>query len=162
LGVSVELFAAHTQRVVALDGANLSVTWERSFDESPRIRTVSAGDRDDPGTLYVGLADQRVLALAAESGSTEWESQVGTADAPMMPTPILSDVTGDGTDERIAVTNGGTVAVLDADSGSELAAYERDVPVWTYPSTADIDGDGDPDILVRYGDGRVVALNYDE
>jgi hypothetical protein len=60
----------------------------------------------------------------------------------------------------IAVTNSGTVAVLDAESGSEMAAYEREVPVWTVPTPADLDGDGDTEVLVRYGDGRVVALDY--
>jgi hypothetical protein len=58
------------------------------------------------------------------------------------------------------VTNGGTVVVL-GPGGRELAAYERSVPVWTFPTLADLDGDGASEVLVRYGDGRVVALSYE-
>jgi len=32
--------------------------------------------------------------------------------------------------------------------------------VWTAPSVADLDGDSVDEIIVRYGDGRVVRLDY--
>jgi outer membrane protein assembly factor BamB len=80
----------------------------------------------------------------------------------MMPAPDVGEVYGDGDTEVIAATNDGTVSVLDHDTGDELAAYERDVLVWTFPTLADLDDDGDEEILVRYGDGRVVALDYEE
>ena len=60
----------------------------------------------------------------------------------------------------VRVLNSGTVAVLDPNTGAELALYERTVPVWTFPTVHDIDDDGAAEILVRYGDGRVVALEY--
>jgi len=60
----------------------------------------------------------------------------------------------------VRVLNSGTVAVLDPETGAELALYERTVPVWTFPTVHDIDDDGAAEILVRYGDGRVVALEY--
>ncbi|ERH02330.1 MAG: hypothetical protein J07HN6_01898, partial [Halonotius sp. J07HN6] len=37
---------------------------------------------------------------------------------------------------------------------------ERAVPIWTFPTPADIDDDDSAEILVRYGDSRVVALDY--
>ena len=73
---------------------------------------------------------------------------------------MTGDVDGDDKQEVVGVLNTGRVAVLDADSGSELAVYERNVPVWTFPTVRDIDGDGAAEILVRYGDGRVVSLDY--
>lgn len=112
--------------------------------------------------MYVGLADQRVVALSAATGDRQWETQVGTEGATVMPAPIAGDVSGDGDLEVVAVTTSGTVTVLDAETGSELAAYERNVPVWVRPSVADLDSDDNLEILVRYGDGRVVALDYSQ
>jgi hypothetical protein len=60
----------------------------------------------------------------------------------------------------VGVLNSGTAAVLDPETGAELALYERTVPVWTFPTVHDVDNDGAAEILVRYGDGRVVALEY--
>jgi hypothetical protein len=74
---------------------------------------------------------------------------------------VLGDVTGDRQSEVIAVTETGSVVVLDAASGAELARYERSVPIWTFATPANIDDDSRMEILVRYGDGRVVALEYE-
>ena len=46
-------------------------------------------------------------------------------------------------------------------TGERLASYERDVPIWMRPTLADLDRDGDPEVLITYDDGRVVALSYD-
>lgn len=73
---------------------------------------------------------------------------------------MLANVDGSGPPKVVVATPDGTVAVLDAGSGAELAAYERSVPVWTFVTPADLDDDGDDELLVRYGDGRVVSLAY--
>ena len=41
-----------------------------------------------------------------------------------------------------------------------MAFYERNVPIWTFPSVHEINNNGTEGILVRYGDGRVVMLAY--
>lgn len=153
---AVELFVTSAGVVTALDGADLRSEWEASVSGIPRVHAVGG---DGGRTLYVGVSGQRVLALDAADGDRRWETQVGSGDS-MMPAPAVGDLSGDGSEEVVVVTNGGTVAVLDPESGGELAAYERDVLVWTFPTLADIDGDGAEEILVRYGDGRVVALEY--
>jgi outer membrane protein assembly factor BamB len=109
--------------------------------------------------VYVGRIEGEVLALDATSGETEWSTTVSSEDTVVAP-PRLGDVTGDGTPEVLAATRTGTVTALDADSGGEVAVYERSVPVWTFVTPADIDDDGSEEVLVRYGDGRVVALGY--
>jgi outer membrane protein assembly factor BamB len=38
--------------------------------------------------------------------------------------------------------------------------YERNVPIWTFPTVHEINDDETEEILVRYGDGRVVMLGY--
>jgi hypothetical protein len=93
-------------------------------------------------------------------GDERLEVLVPTTEEAAVPAPVLGDVNNDGQPEVIAVTEGGTVVVLDAQSGAELAAYTRKVPIWTHPTLAEIDEDDAMEILVRYSDGRVVALDY--
>jgi outer membrane protein assembly factor BamB len=133
--------------------------WERELSNS-RFRT--AGDADGDGTveLYVGRIDGRLLALDATTGETEWSTRLSNSEDVMVQPPVLADVDGEAGPEVVSVLETGTVVVVDPDSGAEQARYERDVPVWTAPSVADIDGDGVNEIIVRYGDGRVVRLDY--
>lgn len=158
---AIELVTAGTDEVTAWDGATGEIEWSRSLDGVPRVR--SAADSDDDGVpeLFVGRVGGAVLALNAETGATEWSTTVAASDDANVPAPVLGDVNGDGRGEVVAVTQSGTVSVLAPDSGDELAAYERDVPIWTFAVTGDIDDDGTDEILVHYGDARVVALDYE-
>jgi outer membrane protein assembly factor BamB len=155
---AVELVAAGTGTVRAVDGATGEVEWSRPI-EGARLRTVTDGDGDGAREVYLGRPDGTVTALDATTGETEWSTTVASE---VVVAPVLGDVDGDGDGARevVAVTNGGTVVVL-GPGGRELAAYERSVPVWTFPTLADLDGDGASEVLVRYGDGRVVALSYE-
>jgi len=157
---AIEVFTAGTSTIRAYDGASGSEEWARSLSNG-RIHTAADADGDDTIELYVGRTGGDILALNAETGETEWSTSISSSDDTTVPPPVLGDVTGDGQPEVIAVAETGNVVVLDAESGAELARYERNVPIWTFATPADIDDDGRMDILVRYGDGRVVALNYE-
>ena len=135
--------------------------WERELSNS-RFKTVADADGDGTAELYVGRIGGRLLALEATTGDTEWSTQLSTGDGVMVQPPVLADVDGEAGGELVSVLETGTVVVVDPTSGAEQARYERDVPVWTAPSVADIDGDGADEIIVRYGDGRVVRLDYSE
>lgn len=152
---AVELLAAGTGSVRAVDGATGETEWSRPI-EGARLATAADGDGDGAQELYLGRPSGEVTVLDARTGETEWSTTVASD---VVVSPVLGDVDGEAGAEVVAVTNGGTVVVLDAD-GRELAAYERAVPVWTFPTLADLDGDGASEVLVRYGDGRVVALSY--
>lgn len=156
---AVELIAAGSSGVAAYDGADGAEAWSRSLSNA-RVRTVADGDGDGTAEVYVGRVGGEVLALDATTGETEWSTTVGDDDS-IVPAPVVADVDGDGTEEVVAATEGGTVVVLAPDSGAELARYERSVPIWTFVTPADLDDDGDAEILVRYGDGRVVALDFE-
>lgn len=153
-----ELFTATRQTVLARDGATGAVEWRRTITGGARIRTAADADGDGVVELYVSRAGG-IVALDATTGETDWNTTISTSDAADVPPPVLGDVVGDGQAELIAVVQTGTVVVLDPSTGSELASYERDVPIWTVPTPADLDDDGQDEILVRYGDGRVVALD---
>lgn len=157
---SREIFTASTGAIRAFDGATGDLEWTREFRGSTRIHSAADADNDGTVDLFVGRVNGKVLALNAGTGDTEWSTTVATGEDSTLPSPVLGDVNGDGRFEVIAVTNAGTVTVLEPESGTELAAYERNVPIWTFPTPADIDDDGRAEILVRYGDGRVVALDY--
>jgi len=50
---------------------------------------------------------------------------------------------------------------VNPNSGEIIDSYERDVSIWMRPTLADLDDDGALEILVTYGDGRVVALSFE-
>ena len=157
---ALEVFTAGTSAIRAYDGGSGAEEWTRSLSNG-RIHTVADADGDGTAGLYVGRFGGDILALNAETGATEWSTSVSSSDDTIVPPPVLGDVTGDGQSEVIAVTETGSVVVLDAASGAELARYERSVPIWTFATPANIDDDSRMEILVRYGDGRVVALEYE-
>lgn len=152
---SLELLAAAQGTVVAVDGTRGDRQWQRTFRGSSRIRAVSG-----EGTLFVGRVNGSVLALDGSDGSTKWATTISTGEESVVASPVLGDVNGDDNPEVLAVTRGGTVSVLNASDGAELARYERSIPLYTFVTPADIDDDGDDELLARYGDGRVVTLDY--
>lgn len=154
------LVAAGGSSVTAFD-ANGTRRWNRTGLQRPALDQVVDGDGDGVAEVYVGSGGDTVVALNARTGETEWRTTV-TADANILPAPVAGDVDGDGQREVVAVTNAGTVHVLDPETGAVRASYERDVSVWVHPTLFDLDGDGADEILVMYGDGRVVALSYTE
>lgn len=154
----LELFTAATGDLRAIDGRTHEVDWTREFDGVPRLRAATDGDGDGSLELYVGLSDGSVVSVDANDGHREWSTEVSSEEAAMA--PVFANVDGSGPPELVVTTREGTVAVLDARNGAERAAYERAVPTWTYPTPADLNDDGADEILVRYGDGRVVALEY--
>ena len=80
----------------------------------------------------------------------------------MMPPPGMEDLDGDGDPELVAMSYDGVVSIINPQTGGTITSYKRDVPLWMRPTFADVDGDGSQEILVVYGDGRVVALSYNE
>ncbi len=157
---AVEVFTAGTDGVRAYDGADGDTEWTRDLGAA-RVRTALDGDDDGTTELYLGRGGEGFLALDGSSGETEWETTATDADGTAVPAPVAADLDGDGGAEIVGVLSTGAVVALDPDTGAELARYERDVPVWTFPSPADLDGESGAELLVRYGDGRVVALGYD-
>lgn len=157
----LELFAPAIQSIRSIDGRRHDIEWRRDIGEGPRLRAAADGDDDGTLELYVGLSNGTVLALDAGDGTVEWATRITAGESAVVSAPVLGNADGTGHAEVVVTTRDGTVAVLDAADGTELAAYERTVPVWTFPTTADIDGDGRDELLVRYGDGRVVALDYE-
>lgn len=159
-GRETTVIAGSTGRLRGLDGATGATRWNRTVTGTPRVHETGDGDGDGGQEVYAGVGGDTVLALDATTGDIEWETPIGEDSRRSARAPVLGDVTGDNTSEVVAVTNAGTVAVLDGETGEELAAYQRTVRIWTFPTLADLDSDGDAEILVRYGDGRVVALDW--
>jgi outer membrane protein assembly factor BamB len=125
---------------------------------SAAIDAVSIGG--SATTVYAGLSDGRVLALDGRTGERRWLTTLEDTDQGITPPPAVGDLNGDGTVEVVAVTSTGRVSVLDGETGSVRATYRRDVPIYTYATVADLDGDEVDELFVRYGDGRVAALEY--
>lgn len=155
-----ELYAASIENVVALEGSDGEEVWSRGLDTVTKMHSVGDGDEDGTDEVYLGLSGGTVRALDAADGSDEWSTQF-PGENRITPPPTLGDVGGDPSPELVVGTQEGVVYVLDPNSGEQLATYERDIPIWTYPVFADIDDDPDDEILIMYGDGRVVALSFE-
>ena len=145
--------------VAALDGRTGEAVWTRSIDEYAAVRAVADGDDDGHPEVYVTARDQRLRALDAATGETEWTVELAGGDAQMTPPPSVGDLDGDGALDVVAVTNAGTVVVVDTADGTVTGTSERDAAVFTHPTLADTDGDGDDEAFVLYGDGVVAALD---
>lgn len=156
----LELFATTTRTVRSIDGATGRVEWETRVSGQPALHEVGDGDQDGVPEAYVGVSGGTIVALNADTGREEWSTRLVPERRASTPPPTLGDLDGDGTPELVAVANDGTVVVLSPTTGTERAAYERSVPIWTEVAIADPNGDRRDEILVRYGDGRVVSLAY--
>lgn len=150
------VLAAESGAVRAIDGTTGDVAWRRNGSWTAMVGAVGDGP-----TAYVGISGGRVVALDARTGERRWSTALVRAERSITPAPVLGDVTGDGSPELVAVSGTGTVAVLDPADGTELASYQRDVPILTHATVADVTGDGRAEIFVRYGDGRVVSLSFE-
>lgn len=153
---SSTVFTSGYDGIRAYAGGNGELKWEQDLSNA---RITSTTTVDGRSVLVAGVYGGDVVALDASTGDVVWTTNVVNEDV-IVPPPAVADVDGDGTAEVVAVANDGTVAILEAASGSELAAYERAVPIWTAAVPGDLDGDGSAELLVTYGDGRVVALEY--
>lgn len=154
-----EVVATDRGAVRALDGADGTVLWRRNLSGTPTLRTVTDADGDGRAEAYVGYSGNRVAALDAQTGDVEWTTRLSESRR-NAPGPVVGDVTGDGTPDLAVAASDGTVSVLDPATGERRASYARETPILTHLALADLDGDGSREILVRYGDGRVVALAY--
>jgi len=161
-GDGARIVAAGFGDVVGLDSATGATEWNRSVRGSPALTALGDGDGDGRPEAYVAAADGVVHAFDALDGSEDWRTTLAADADGATPPPTLADLSGDGEPELVAPTRGGTVVVLDPGDGSEHAAYERATPILTGVTAADISDSPGDEILVRYGDGRVVALAYEE
>ncbi|PSP89283.1 hypothetical protein BRC90_05250 [Halobacteriales archaeon QS_4_69_34] len=101
------------------------------------------------------------LSVVDGDGAERWRTSIPEEECSVhsYSDPVIADGDGDDSFELVATTDDGLVAVVDPNTGEVTASYERDVPVRTFPTLTDYDGDGIEEVLVVYGDGRVVALS---
>lgn len=156
-----EIVVSTTRGLVRLyDGGTGALQWSQDLGRFAAVDAFGDGDGDGTAEIYAVANDGTVRSLTAATGQVEWQRNVTATPVQMMPPPVLGDLTGDGTPELVVAANSGRVAVLDPTNGTVLAAYDRDVPIWTHPALADTDGDDGLEIVVMYGNGEVVALEY--
>lgn len=154
-----ELFIGGRTTVAAIDGAEGELIWSTEIANAD-VHPVEDGDGDGTQELYITVSGGEVRALDATDGTEEWSTQL-PGDNQLMPPASMGDLDGNGQGELVIGTQEGLTYVLDPASGNQLATYERDVPIYTYPAIADIDDDGSDELLVMYGDGRVVTLSFE-
>lgn len=161
-GDGTDLAVATTDgHVAVLDGRTGETQWRTDLGRLAAVHAVADGDDDGESEVYAVALDQRLRAFDATTGDVEWETTVSADDNQMTPPPAVGDLDGDASLELVVAANGGDVAVVDAATGEVLGTYAREQPIYTHPTLADTDGDGDDEAYVMYGDGRVVALDWE-
>lgn len=153
---SETLYVGGSNTVFAIDGRTGRIDWERRIDGTPTVGEVA--ESEGRSLVYVGRNGGQILTLDADTGERVWVSDHPPEGERRTPAPVLGDVTGGGTIEAIAVTNSGHLTVVDAADGTVESSYQTGVAVWVPVTLADLNGDGVEEILVRLGDGRVLAL----
>ena len=160
---AIEIIATTiTGRVVAVDGRTGTIEWTKQYNTLAAVYAFGDGDGDGQAEVYAVAQDGKLRALDASDGTTEWTTTLTTEDVQMTPPPALGDLDGDGDPELVAVSQDGVVSVVNPKSGDIIDSYKRDVSIWMRPTLTNLDDDDALEILVVYGDGRVVALAYDE
>ena len=159
---ATEIIAATIDgRVVAVDGRTGAVEWKQKFDSLAAVYAFGDGDGDGQAEVYAVAQDGKLRALDASDGTIEWTTTLTTEDVQMTPPPALGDLDGDGDPELVAVSQDGVVSVVNPKSGEIIDSYKRDVPIWMRPTLTNLDNNDTLEILVVYGDGRVVALSFE-
>lgn len=154
-----ELFIGGREEVAAIDGDDGETIWSEKIPNAD-VHPIEDGDGDGTQEVYITISGGEVRALDATAGDEEWSTQL-PGENRLMPPPSIGDLDDNGRQELVVGTQEGVTYILDSSSGTQLATHERDVPIYTYPAITDTDGNGDDEILVMYGDGRVVALSFD-
>ena len=158
---AIELVAATLGgHVVAVDGRTGKIEWEQKYSKLAAVYAFGDGDRDGQAEVYAVAQDGKLRTLDASDGTVEWTTTLTTEDVQMTPPPVLGDLDGDGVPELVAVSQDGVVSVVNPKSGNIIDSYKRDVPIWMRPTLTNLDGDEGLEILVTYGDGRVMALSF--
>ena len=169
-GATDAVVATDGGAVALLDGPDGDVRWTRNFGDLAAVEAVADGDDDGTLEVYATAKDGVLRALDAGTGETEWETDLAEDPVQVTPPPAIGDLDGDGDPELVGVTSDGRVTVVDPADGRVLGIYTRSTPIWetdastalwTRATLADTDGDGAEEIFVIYGDGRVIALEYD-
>lgn len=152
--------ASDSGKVLLYDGQRGNQQWRKDFGEFAAVNALGDGDGDGRSEVYVVAKDGELRSVDVSTGRVEWTTTLAAGDSQMVPPPSLGDVNGDGKPEVIAPTNGGQVIVVNPKAGEILASYQRRGSIWTHPTLANLDDDSASEILIMYGNGEVVALEF--
>ncbi len=144
--------------IYALRGTDGTLLWSRRIDTVSFSMQSSVAvydvNGDGIGEVFVHT-NSEVLALRGTDGTTIWSYPASGR----YNSPAVYDVDMDSQYEVIDVTSGGTLLVLDANTGTLDYSVSLGGSTEGSPTVSDIDGDGTPDIVVGTSGGRVVAVD---
>jgi outer membrane protein assembly factor BamB len=147
---------AETCGVYALD-ADGEERWSAPLDpENCSVHSVGdVGTSDD--SFLVVTADHGAAAFDADDGAVRFSEDLATIG---YPAPVVADVTGDGSEEFVAVDHEGGVSVFGTE-GETLWEDDLEGFVWATPLVV---GDEQPTLLVAHGshsNGTATAYDAD-
>ena len=132
----------------ALD-ANGKTLWTYDVDAAQPFPTVADVDGDNIDEIAVGGPG---LALLGSDGAVRWSKDLADTTS-----PVIGDLTGDGTPDVAAATKHGEVAAFSA-KGDPLWHVTDLGEKFGIPALGDVNGDGALDVIAG-GDGVLVALS---
>jgi len=137
--------------VAVLDGTDGTVRWSEEY-ANRGILGETAGNH-----LYASEGDGIVHAIDPADGSVEWTVDSIETDAPAN-APVVGQV---GPDSPLVAALGydGTLALIDAETGTLDGQYSFDQSTYTSPLLVDLTDDDSDEILIMFGDSRVGAYS---
>jgi serine/threonine protein kinase/outer membrane protein assembly factor BamB len=160
-GAAEVLLAGVEENLSLFDGRSGRLLW-RSGAWTRTEGNPATADVDGDGFLeaFLGTREGTVLAIRIAGplrGEVVWERSLG--GRPLVSTPRVNDLDGDGRDDLLVCGPDETLRRLDARTGAEVWAEDLGTTFASSPCLVDLDGDGIRDVVVggRSGAGVYVV-----
>jgi outer membrane protein assembly factor BamB len=146
--------------LVALYANNGSKRWNYPIPRANctihSVADPTVADYDDDGIeeVFVATTEEAVIGLNSLSGDVEFRQNLTSYGYTQ---PIVTDLTGDGSMEVIAVDVKGAVSVF-RPNGTVVWKKQFETYTWGQPRVADFDGDGNRELVVGLGETGAVYL----
>ncbi|TXT64884.1 MAG: putative Dolichyl-phosphate beta-D-mannosyltransferase [Promethearchaeota archaeon] len=101
---------------------------------------------------------KKILKTSSEL-NLNWTYSTG---GPIISSPALGDVDGDGKLEIILGSSDNTVYSLNGEDGSVNWTYSTDGPIISSPALGDVDGDGKLEVVIGCNDKKIYVLNGED
>ncbi|MCD6579870.1 PQQ-binding-like beta-propeller repeat protein [bacterium] len=139
----------------AINGKTLTLLWKYAKKNSPILFSPSVVNMQSKKYLICTFKEYKIVLLDALTGKELWHYNTIT---PIVSAPLAADLTDDGKDNILVITEGGKVICFNAEDGSEPWNFKTS-KVKATPVIYDVNGDLINDIFIANERGILEIYN---